>query len=194
LTRVLSIQSTAIAATLVLMASLTACSHSRHNPAASLKAAAEAREHEAAQARAVAAARSDDREQLESIPLPSKTVYMVIHTRQSWTNPFLIVGKSSVNLSMLYPNLGPASMPGDSILRPLAARRREMDVRLSDLPEAITALPENAWPFGRVVAVEEDPNAAPPDRLQVRRNVEATLQILNDLGVVAYDWPAAGAR
>src|ERR1700723_1590195 len=103
--------------------------------------------------------------------LPAKNIYMAIHTRASWTNPFLIVGKSTINLSMLYPPSGPASSPGDALLRPVAARRRELDLRISDLPEALTALPPEAWPFGRVIAVEEDPTAPRADRPTVRRNV-----------------------
>ena len=128
------------------------------------------------------------------MPLPSKTVYMAIHTRQSWANPFLIVGKSTVNLSMLYPPMGPPNQPGDSVLRPVAARRRVLDLRLANLSEALTAMPAEAWPYGRVVAVEEDPTAPRKDGPAVRRNVEATMQVLSDLGVVAYEWPQNGLR
>jgi len=145
-------------------------------------------------ARAAAQAQDADRQELAEIPLPAKSLYMSIHTRQSWTNPFLIVGKSTVNLSMLYPSTGPAASPGDSLLRPVAARRRVLDLRLSDLPEAISAMPGDVWPFGRVIAVEEDPTAARSDLPAVRRNVEATMQILSNLGVVVYEWPQNGAR
>ncbi|MGC2638439.1 MAG: hypothetical protein WA294_14740, partial [Acidobacteriaceae bacterium] len=74
-------------------------------------------------------------------------------------------------------------------LRPVAARRRVLELRLADLPEALTALPPDAWPFGRVIAVEEDPTAARKDLPAVRRNVEASMQSLSDLGVVVYEWP-----
>jgi hypothetical protein len=56
------------------------------------------------------------------------------------------------------------------------------------LPEALTALPAETWPYGRVIAVEEDPNAPRQDGPAVRRNVEATMQALSDLGVVVYEW------
>lgn len=182
------------AATAVLLASLTACSHSASHPVSSIEAATRAREQAAQKARAAAAVLDSDRQQLDSIPLPSKTIYMGIHTRQSWTNPFLIVSKSTVSLSILYPDYGPAHSPGDTLLRPVAARRRVLELRISDLPTALVAVPENTWPYGRVIAVEEDPTAAPPDRPQVRRNVEATEQVLNDLGIVVYDWPTLGSR
>lgn len=184
------------AAALLLASLLTSCSHapSPRKAAGSVAAAAAAREQALAKARAAAQAEDTDREELAGIPLPSKSVYMNIHTRQSWTNPFLIVSKTTVSLSMLYPQTGPAAGPGDAVLRPTAARRNVLELRLADLPEAITALPANVWPFGRVIAVEEDPTASRGDGPAVRRNEEATMQVLSNLGVVAYEWPPNGTR
>ncbi|HEY6444839.1 MAG TPA: hypothetical protein VIY53_00150 [Acidobacteriaceae bacterium] len=182
---------TAPVCALLLASFVTACSRppSPSKAAGSVAAAAAAREKAMQQERASAQARDADRQELADIPLPSKSVYMNIHTRQSWTNPFLIVSKSTVSLSMLYPPTGPASSPGDALLRPVAARRRVLELRLTDLPEALTALPPDAWPFGRVIAVEEDPTAVRKDLPAVRRNVEASMQSLSDLGVVVYEWP-----
>ena len=173
----------------------TGCSHapSPRKAASSVEAAAVAREHALQQAKAAAAARDAYRQQLESIPLPSKTTYASIHTRSSWANPFLIVGKSSVNLTILYPPMGPSG-PSDTFLRPVGARRRELDVRISDLPDALTAVPAATWPYGRVIAVEEDPTATREDSHAVRRNVEQTMQVLNDLGIVVYEWPSNATR
>jgi len=182
-------------ACLLLTASLlTACSTSARHPASAIEAAAAAREQALQKDRAAAAAEDEDRQQLAAIPLPSKNIYMSIHTRQSWNNPFLIVSKSTVNLSIMYPDTLPANTPGSDILRPPAARRRVLDLRLSDLPEALVALPEDTWPYGRVIAVEEDPLEQKQDRAQIRRNVETTMQTLTDLGVVIYEWSANGTR
>jgi hypothetical protein len=148
---------TVSACALLLACLLGGCSRSHRHPASEIEAAAAARERALQQAHAAAAAREQDRQELESIPPPSKTTYMAIHTRQSWSNPFLIVSASTVNLSILMPDNGPAGSPGSEVLRPLAARRRVLDLRLSDLPEALAALPEDTWPYGRVIAVEEDP-------------------------------------
>jgi hypothetical protein len=182
-------------AALLLAALLTGCSHppSPGKAASSMAAAAAAREEAMQKARAAAQAEDAARQELASIPLPSKTLYMAIHTRQSWSNPFLIVSKSTVNLSILYPPMGPPS-PGDSVLRPTAARRNVVDLRLAELPEGLTALPPETWPYGRVIAVEEDPTAPRKDGPAVRRNVEATMQMLSDLGVVVYEWPPNGLR
>ncbi len=189
----------ASAAGVLLLASLlTACSHAPANPGKSIEAAAAAREKSLQQARAAATARDEDRQEIGNIPLPSKNIYMAIHTRQSWMNPFLVVSKSTLNLSIMYPDQGlggaPDNSPGSDLLRPAAARRRVLDLRLSDLSEALAALPANTWPYGRVIAVEEDPLAPRSDRAQVRANVEATIQMLGDLGVVVYEWPAGGPR
>ncbi|MBT9331942.1 hypothetical protein [Paracidobacterium acidisoli] len=133
-----------------------------------------------------------DRQDLDQIPPPAKSRYMGIHTLQSWNNPFLIVSRSNVTLRVIYPEPGGSDITPDNLLRPAGARKRELTLRLSDLPEALSALPENMWPYGRVIAIEEDPAASRADRPQVRRNVEAAMQMLNDLGVVAYEWPGSG--
>jgi hypothetical protein len=182
-------KSLAVAASTLLLASLLACSKAPRNAAARVEAAAKAREAAMQKERTDSAAMDADRQELDSIPLPSKNEYMVIHTRASWQNPFLVVTKSTVSLTMLYPDMGPAHAPGDSLLRPEAARRERLELRLSELPRALTALPPNVWPYGRVVAVEDDPTAPKQDKPQVRRNEEAALQILSNLGVVAYEWP-----
>jgi hypothetical protein len=174
------------AAALLALATLTACSPSSGNaPAANTPAPQDAK---AAAAKVIDA----DRQELDQIPPPSKNRYMGIHTLQSWNNPFLIVSKSTVTLRVMYPEMGGSDLTPNNLLRPAAARKRELVLRLSDLPEALSALPENLWPYGRVIAVEEDPIATRPERPQVRRSVEATMQTLNDLGVVAYEWPTAG--
>jgi len=182
------------AGVLLLAILMGGCSRSARHPVATVAAAAAAKEQALQQERASAAAEDEDRQEMNGIPLPSKNVYMAIHTRQSWVNPFLIVTRSTVNLSILYPDTGPANSPGSEFLRPVAARRRSLELRLSDLPTALAATPASVWPFGRVIAVEEDPAATRADRPQIRRNVESTMQTLSDLGIVVYEWPPNGPR
>jgi hypothetical protein len=139
------------------------------------------------------------REQLDEIPPPSKSRYLAIHTTDGWSNPFLIVSKKNVTLRIYYPDpvangtLSGSALP-NTMLRPSGARKRELVLRLSDLPEALAALPQESWGYGRVIAVEEDPSTMRPDRPPMRRNVEAAIQMLNDLGVVVYEWPNGGLR
>lgn len=126
---------------------------------------------------------------LEEIPPPAKSRYMAIRTKSSWNNPFLVVSSKTVSLRVMNPE-PPASglLPGH-LMQPVSARKNLLELRLSDLPEALASIPESDWPYGRVIAVEEDPSEGRADRVQVRRNVEATMKVLNDLGVVAYEWP-----
>lgn len=144
------------------------------------------------QAKAAVAERETEQQELEQIPPPAKNRYMAIHTKESWGNPFLIVGKKTVTLRVMNPEPPQSAIAPGNLMHPPSARKQELVLRLSDLPEALAAIPEDKWPYGRVVAIEEDVVQARADRIQVRRNVETTIQVLNDLGVVVYEWPGAG--
>ena len=63
-------------------------------------------------------------------------------------------------------------------------------MRPEELAQAVADIPPSAWRYGRVIAVAELPSASPKDRPKVRRNVEAAIQQLNDLGIVVEEWPA----
>ncbi|HEY2040005.1 MAG TPA: hypothetical protein VGG95_10095 [Edaphobacter sp.] len=128
------------------------------------------------------------RQQMELIPPPSKSRYMAVHSLTSWENPYLTVQGSMVTLHVLMADGNPTQIGQGGLLRPVGARRRNLDVRISDLPAALNAIPEGAWPYGRVVAVEEAHEIPVKARAQVRRNVETVLKALGDLGVVAYEW------
>lgn len=176
-----------LAITLAFAAALSACSSGGNTPSAP-----DAAKPTPDQAKAAAQERDTDRQQLDQIPPPAKSRYLAIHTRESWGNPFLIVGKKTVTLRIMYPEPPHSDLAPGTLMQPANARKRELSLRLSELPEALVALPQEAWPYGRVIAVEEDPVAVRTDRIQVRRNVETTIQLLNDLGVVVYEWPGAG--
>ena len=98
--------------------------------------------------------------------------------------------------SILRPSPSPSSIvtripngfSAGGLLRPVKARKQEIDVRIADLPQALASLSPDVWPYGRVVAIEESPTAPRTERVAIRRNVEATIQILNDLGVVVDEW------
>ena len=130
-----------------------------------------------------------ERAELEQIPLPTKSLYIDIHDPAAWDNPFLAVGPDTITLRILLPDANPSPAGQGSLLRPEAARRQELELRPSDLDEAVVAIPAGAWRYGRVIAVAESPSAVPKDRPKVRRNVEAVIKRLNDLGVVVEEWP-----
>jgi hypothetical protein len=144
---------------------------------------AEHRAHEAA------AERDQERAELDQIPLPTKSLYIDIHDPAEWANPFLAVGADTVSLRIIRADENPSPVGQGTLLRPAAARREEMELRLTDLDAAVAAIPSGAWAYGRVIAVAESSSAAPKDRPKVRRNVEAVIRQLNDLGVVVEEWP-----
>jgi hypothetical protein len=144
------------------------------------------------QARTLAKNEATARESLENIPPPLKHRYVNVHSTDAWQNPFLTVHRDTLTLRIIYPQQTSSALDAGTLLHPAAARRQELEIRLSDLPEALSAIPDFSWPYGRVVAIEESPTASRQDRAQVRRNVETTIRIVNDLDVVVDEWNASG--
>jgi hypothetical protein len=130
------------------------------------------------------------RAQLDQIPLPTKSLYIDIHDPSQWANPFLSVGPETIALRILMSDANPSPIGQGTMLRPVAARRQDLELRPSELDRAVAAIPAGAWPYGRVIALAESSTAAPSDRLRVRRNVEAAIKQLNELGVVVEEWPS----
>jgi hypothetical protein len=128
------------------------------------------------------------RQELEEILPPSKSRYLSVRTKDAYQNPFLVVHPETVTLTIIFPDQNPNAFGTGGMLRPVNARREQLEVRMADLPTALSSLPPDVWPYGRVVAIEEGPGARRPERVAIRRNVEATIQILNDLGVVVDEW------
>ena len=132
------------------------------------------------------------RRQIELIPPPSKTRYMAVHSLSGWENPYLTVQENMATLHVTLADANPSDMGEGGMLRPVGARRQDLNVRVSDLPAALNAIPENSWPYGRVVAVEEAHDTPASARPAVRRNMEAAIKTLGDLGVVVYEWNEGG--
>ena len=133
------------------------------------------------------------RQELELIPPPSKNRYMNIHTLESWENPYLTIQENMATLHVTLADANHSDLGVGGLLRPIGARRQVLNVRVSDLPASLNAIPENAWPYGRVVAVEEAHDTPASARPAVRRNMEAAMKTLGDLGVVVYEWNESGA-
>ncbi|HWT66502.1 MAG TPA: hypothetical protein VN151_10350 [Terracidiphilus sp.] len=165
---------------------LTACRKEQQAVAGVAQKAANA-EHKA---QAAASLRDQQRAALESIPLPTKSLYVDIHEPSAWANPFLTVEAGTIDLRIIRADANPSKVGQGTMLRPSAARRQELQIRPDDLVRAIVALPAGAWPYGRVIAIAESPTAPPKDRPQIRRNVEAAIQQLNDIGIVVQEWPS----
>jgi hypothetical protein len=168
------------------MAMCVAACHKSEQAVVGVAHDAENAEH---QAQAAASRRDQQRAGLARIPLPTKSLYVDIHEPGAWLNPFLSVDAGYLTLRITNADANPSNLGQGTLLRPEAARREEVQIRPADLADALIALPPGAWRYGRVVAVAESPLAARKDRPAVRRNVEAAIQQLNDLGVVVEEWP-----
>lgn len=170
---------------MLLALTLAACHREEQAVEGVAKTAAKA-EH---QVQATETALDNDRAQLEQIPLPTKSLYIDVHDPSQWQNPFLAIGPDTITLRILLPDANPSPVGQGTLLRIEAARRQELELRPSELDEAIVAIPSGAWHYGRVIAVAESVVAAPQDRAKTRRNVEIAIKRLNDLGIVVEEWP-----
>lgn len=132
------------------------------------------------------------RQELEQIPLPAKTRYLAIKSLTAWSNPYLTVQGSMLTLHVTMADGNTTDMGVGGLLRPVGARRQDLNIRTSDLPSALNAVPQTAWPYGRVVALEEAHDAPASARPELRRNMEAAIKTLNDLGIVVYEWQENG--
>jgi hypothetical protein len=144
-------------------------------------------EHQAQQASQL---RDQQRAQLSRIALPTKSRYVDVHEPGAWANPFISFDEKMVNLRITLEDANPSTLGAGGMLRPSAARRNEVQINAKDLVDALIALPDSAWPYGRVVAIEESPLADKTKRPAIRRQIEIAIQQLNDLGVVVNEWPA----
>jgi hypothetical protein len=175
-----------VAMALLLAVALTAC-HKEEQEVAGVAQNAVNAEHKA---QAEATVRDRQRAALAQIPLPTKSMYVDVHEPGAWANPFLSVGADTLNLRITLADANPSTMGKGTMLRPAAARRQEIQIHPADLAQALIALPPGTWRYGRVIAVAESPLASRKDRPKIRRNVEAAIQQLNDLGIVVEEWPA----
>jgi hypothetical protein len=173
----------------LLAFALAACHKEEQAVVGAAKSAVDAEHQAQAAAQARATASDQRRESLSRIPLPTKSMYVDVHDPSGWANPFLAVGPDAIHLRIVQADANTSDLGKGTMLRPEAARRQEIEIRPKDLAEAMVALPQSAWQYGRVVAVAELPGVAAKDRPRIRRNVEAAIQQLNDLGIVVEEWP-----
>jgi hypothetical protein len=158
--------------------------------ARSTAAASDTRGLAAAQQHAMDAAR----QQMELIPLPTKSRYLAVKSLTAWENPYLTVQGGMVTLHVTMADANTSNLGVGGMLRPEGARRQNLNVRVGELAAALNAVPEGSWPYGRVVAVEEAHEVPASARPEVRRNMETVMKTLSDMGVVVYEWNETAAK
>jgi hypothetical protein len=128
-----------------------------------------------------------EREQIEQIPPPSKSRYMAIHSLESWENPYITVQPDMLTLHVLLADANTTPYGAGGMMRPVGARRQELNISFDKLGEAMSAVPQSAWPYGRVLVLEEAHNTPTKQEPLLRRNMEGAIGMLNDLGIAVYD-------
>lgn len=177
-----SILPLALLPAILLPLALSGCSRTSVPSPAEVRAIEAQKQEEAAQAK----------QQMNMIPPPSKARYMAVKSLNLWQNPYLTVQGGMVTLHVMLADANTSTLGQGGLLRPMGARRRDLNVRIGDLPAALNAIPESSWPYGRVVAVEEAHEVPVSARPEVRRNMETVVKTLNNLGIVMYDWSESG--
>ena len=95
---------------------------------------------------------------MERVPPPSKNLYMAVHTFESWENPYLTVQANMLELHVTLADANTTPMGAGGMLRPVGARRQVLNISMDKLGEAMTAVPQTAWPYAAWVAIEEAHN------------------------------------
>lgn len=107
------------------------------------------------------------------IPPDDLAKYKSVQDAQDWQNPYLVVQKDGVAFRCL------AIAARDWQIIPPA----EMKKRLLELPVA-------AWPYGRVIAVQEIGIRSKGDDKYIAANKAKVVSVLKSLGIRINPWPS----
>jgi hypothetical protein len=99
--------------------------------------------------------------------------YKAIRNAKDWDNPYLVIRRDGIEV----------------IAKSLPSGRTT--VASADLQRTLTELPVTAWPYGRVVALQDIGSRAPGDEQPIADQRSATLATLKTLQVTVEGWPSA---
>jgi hypothetical protein len=107
------------------------------------------------------------------IPPPDPDKYRSVRDARDWQNPYLMVQAKGIDA------------------RPISAATEAPTMSPADVVAYLEKLPAMAWPYGLVVAVQENGVRAPGDDAQIKRNREELVRLLEKAGVRVDLWPSA---
>jgi hypothetical protein len=107
------------------------------------------------------------------IPPADSAKYRSVANAREWQNPYLMVQANGIDA------------------RPINAATETPTMAPADVISYLEKLPSIAWPYGLVVAVQENGLRAPGDDAQIKRNREALVRLLEKAGVKVELWPPA---
>ena len=105
------------------------------------------------------------------IPKPDPKKWHAVRDAKDWKNPYLIVRRDGIEIVGMTA-VGQA-IPVDSV------------------PGVLKGLPESAWPYGLVVAVQDIGLRSQGDPQRIEANRKRLLTLLQKLGIAADLWPSA---
>jgi len=119
---------------------------------------------------------------------------MAIPSLAEWENPYLTVEENMATLHVTQADANSSELGAGGMLRPVAARRQDLTVRVSDLPAALDAVAAGLlalWSRGCHRGGARHASLGTSHCSPQRRSRHQTL---GDIGVVVYEWPEAGLR
>ena len=103
-------------------------------------------------------------------PVPAK--YKAVRDAPDWLNPYLSVCPQGVVLSVRSVN------------------QVYQTVQIAALRDSLLALPSSAWPYGRIVALQDCSIGVPGDAEERKARMQAVESILKGLKLNASRWPS----
>ena len=107
------------------------------------------------------------------IPPPDPNKYRAVRDARDWQNPYLIVRANGIDA------------------RPISTATKAPTMSPVDVVAYLERLPSMAWPYGLVVAVQENGVRALGDDARIKRNREELVRLLEKAGVKVDLWPSA---
>jgi hypothetical protein len=104
------------------------------------------------------------------IPPPDANKYRSVRDARDWRNPYLMVQANGI--------------------RPASAAMETPTMSPAEVVAYLEKLPSIAWPYGLVVAVQENGVRARGDTAKIETNREELLRRLKEAGVRAELWPS----
>jgi hypothetical protein len=109
---------------------------------------------------------------LAALPAIRGDQYRTMQDLKAWRNPYLIIRADGVGLLDV-------------------SSHEEHRLKLEELPDALASLPLSAWPYGRVVALQEASPQTTGDTSRIKDNRGKVAAALHSLQIVINYVPAA---
>lgn len=106
----------------------------------------------------------------DRIPPVNHDAYRQVRDAKQWKNPYLVVHRNGIEV---------IGITGKGALIPVHT-----------LAEVLKRLPNSAWPYGRVVAVQDSSIQATGDAPQIKANRKKLLRLLHEMQIEVDPWPS----